>query len=68
VSEALADPSPAKRVSLREGRTIKSSWAGIFLIGCESMERAIEVAVRTPEAPIGEIEVRPIMDLGDLEM
>ena len=77
VTEALADPSMAKRVSVREGRTISSDGpfaeakeflAGIYLIECESMERATEIAARMPEAPIGEIEVRPIMDLGGLEM
>jgi hypothetical protein len=76
VSQALADPSLAKRVAVREGRTITSDGpfaeakeflAGIYLIECESIERAVQVAARTPEAPIGEIEVRPIIDLGDLE-
>jgi len=77
VTEALADPSMAKTVSVREGRTISSDGpfaeakeflAGIYLIECESMERATEIAASMPEAPIGEIEVRPIMDLGGLEM
>jgi hypothetical protein len=77
VTEALADTSLAKRVSEREGKTITSDGpfaeakeilAGIYLIECESIERAIEIAARMPEAPIGEIEVRPIMDLGGPEM
>jgi hypothetical protein len=77
VSEALAAESLAKRVSEREGRTITSDGpfaeakeflAGIYLIECESMDRAMEIATRMPEAPIGEIEVRPIMSLGGTEM
>jgi hypothetical protein len=77
VTEALADTSLARRVSVREGRTITSDGpfaeakellAGIYLIECDSIERAVEIAARMPEAPIGEIEVRPIMDLGGLEM
>jgi hypothetical protein len=77
VTEALADPSLAKLVSVREGRTIASDGpfaeakeflAGIYLVECESIERAVEIAARMPEAPIGEIEVRPVMDLRGLEM
>jgi hypothetical protein len=77
VTEALADTSLAKRVSVREDRTITSDGpfaeakeilAGFYLVECESIERAIELAARMPEAPIGEIEVRPIMDLKGLEM
>ena len=76
-TEALADTSLAKRVSVREGRTITSDGpfaeakeilAGFYLVECESLERALELAARMPEAPIGEIEVRPIMDLKGLEM
>jgi hypothetical protein len=77
VTEALADTALAKRVSVREGRTITSDGpfaeakeilAGFYLVECESVERAVELAARMPEAPIGEIEVRPIMDLRGLEM
>ena len=51
VSEALADPSLAKRVSVREGRTmttdgpfaeVKEHLAGFFLLECENIERAVE--------------------------
>lgn len=77
VSEALADQTLAKRVSVRADRTIsrdgpfgevKEFLAGFYLIDCESLERALEYAARMPEAPVGEIEVRPIMDLGGPEM
>jgi hypothetical protein len=77
VSEALADPSLAKRVSVHEGRTMtsdgpfaeaKEHLAGFFLIECDSMERAIERAARVPEADLGLVEVRPVLDLGGLEM
>jgi hypothetical protein len=73
VTEALADEEVAKRVSVRDGRSItsdgpfaeaKEMLAGFYLIECESEERAIEVAAALPEAPVGEIEVRPVMDLG----
>jgi hypothetical protein len=76
VSEALADPSLTKRVSVREGRTmtsdgpfaeVKEYLAGFFLVECESIERAIEHAARIPEAAHIEVEVRPVLDLGDAQ-
>jgi hypothetical protein len=77
VSEALADPSVASRVSVREGRTVttdgpfgevKEFLAGFYLVECDTFERAMEWAAKMPEAPVGEIEVRPIMDYGAPEM
>jgi hypothetical protein len=77
VSEALADPSLATRVSVCDGQTLTSDGpfaeakellAGFFLLECESVERAVEVAARLPEAELGLVEVRPILNLGGLEM
>src|ERR1700676_2646843 len=72
VSEGLADPSLAKRVSVREGRTItsdgpfaevKEHLAGFYLVECESIDRALEHAARVPEAAYGLVEVRPVLNL-----
>jgi hypothetical protein len=77
VFEALADPSLATRVSVRDGQTLTSDGpfaeakellAGFFLLECESVERAVEIAARVPEAEFGLVEVRPILKLGGLEM
>ena len=77
VSEGLADPSLAKRVSVRDGQTmtsdgpfaeVKEHLAGFYLIECESIERAIEHAARVPDAAYNEVEVRPVLDLSGLEM
>jgi len=77
VSEGLADPSLAKRVSVREGRTMtsdgpfaeaKEHLAGFYLIECESIDRAVEHAARVPDAADGEVEVRPVLDLSGLEL
>jgi hypothetical protein len=77
VTEALADASLTKRVSVRDGQTFTSDGpfaeakellAGFFLLDCESAERAVEVAARLPEASFGLVEVRPILNLGGLEM
>ena len=46
----------------------KEHMAGLFLVEGESDERAIEVAGRIPEAPYGVVEVRPVLDLGGMEM
>jgi len=74
VSEALADPSTAKRVSVQEDRTIttdgpfaeaKELLAGFYLVECDSLDRAIAIAARIPGlAELGLVEVRPVLDLG----
>jgi hypothetical protein len=72
VSEALADPEQAKRVTVRTGRPIasdgpfaeaKEHLAGFYLVDCASIERAVEIAARIPEAAHIEIEVRPVLEL-----
>lgn len=77
VTEALADPSLTRRVTVRDGQTVTSDGpfaeakellAGFFLVECDSMERAVEVAARMPEAELGLIEVRPVLTLGGIEM
>src|SRR5262245_24228380 len=76
VSEALADPSLAKHVSVTEGRTMatdgpfaeaKEQLAGFFLLECESVDHAVEHAARIPEAALGLVEVRPILNLRGIE-
>lgn len=75
-SEGLADPSLAKRVSVRAGSTIatdgpfaevKEYIAGFYLIDCDSTARAVELAAMAPDAARGEVEVRPVLDLSGLE-
>jgi hypothetical protein len=77
VSEGLADPSMAKRVSVREARTmtsdgpfaeVKEHLAGFYLVECDSMERAVELAARAPDATYNEVEVRPVFDRSGLEL
>jgi hypothetical protein len=77
VAEALAEPPLAKRVTVRDGQTMtsdgpfaeaKEQLAGFYLVECDGMERAVAIAARIPEAPVAEIEVRPIMTYAGLEM
>ena len=77
VSEALADPSMGKRLPADAGSVVASSdgpfaevkehLAGFFLIQCEDMDRALEIAARVPEADLGLVEVRPVLQLGGAE-
>ena len=73
VSEALDDPSLTTRVSVRDGQVVTSDGpfaeakelrAGFFLLEVVSHRRAVEVAARLPEAELGLVEVRPVLDLG----
>jgi len=75
VTEALADPSAGKRVTVQDGKAmttdgpfaeVKEHLAGFYLVDCDSVERAVEVASRVPEAEFGMVEVRPVLSLSDL--
>ena len=77
VSEALADPSLTTRVTVRDGQTLtsdgpfaetKEQLGGFYLLECESHERAVEIAARVPEAELGLVEVRPVLELGGTEL
>jgi hypothetical protein len=76
VTEALADASQTKRVTVSEGRVTtdgpfaeaKEQLAGFFLLDCESIDRAVNIAARMPEAEYGLVEVRPVLELGGTEM
>ncbi len=77
VTEALADASLTKRVTVQGSETITSDGpfaeakellAGFFLVECASAERAVEIAARVPEAELGLVEVRPTMELSGFEM
>ena len=75
---ALADPSTAKTVRLRDGAVAatdgpfaeaKEQFAGYITIDCESEERALEIARRWPDPRFGgAIEVRALMDESGAEM
>jgi hypothetical protein len=76
VSEALADPSHTMHVTVRGGRTltgdgpfaeVKELLAGFYLVECETIDRAAEIAARVPEAVAGRLEVRPVMTYSGLD-
>jgi hypothetical protein len=70
VSEALADESLTKRVTVADGQTltsdgpfaeVKEHLAGFYLVECDTMQRAVEIAARLPLAAYGLVEVRPVL-------
>jgi hypothetical protein len=75
-SEGLADPSLARWVSVRDGRTVtsdgpfaevKEHLAGFYLIDCDSFAEAVEWAAKVPDAAFTEVEVRPVLDMSGWE-
>jgi hypothetical protein len=76
-SEALGDPGTGRRLPpdpdvdfATDGpfAEAKEFVAGFILIDTVSLERALEVAARVPEAGLGLVEVRPTMDLSAFDL
>jgi hypothetical protein len=74
--EGLQPVDTARRVSVRDGRTItsdgpfaevKEHLAGFYLVDVADMDEAVAIAARVPDAAFGEVEVRPVYDLSRLE-
>jgi hypothetical protein len=69
-SAPLADASHTKRFAVRDEQLhttdgpyaeAKEHLAGFYVVDCESVERAVEVGAKMPEAAYGMVEVRPTM-------
>ena len=72
--EALHPTSEATTVRIRDGKTLttdgpfaetKEQLGGYYLVDCSNLDDAIEAAARIPSAPMGSVEVRPIMEFPD---
>jgi hypothetical protein len=75
-SEALTYPEDGRQVWRRADGSISSDGpyaevkehlAGFFLVDVAGLDRAVEIAGRVPEADMGLVEVRPVLDLASLE-
>lgn len=75
-TEGLADPSNTRTVRVQGGVPVvtdgplaeaREHFGGYLIVDCESIERAIEIAARWPNARFCAMEVRPIMDAGGVE-
>jgi hypothetical protein len=76
-SQMLQDAQRAKSVRIRNGRLsatdgpfaeVKEYLAGFYLVDCDSMERALEVAAKVPGAEDMGVEVRPVLDNAAMDM
>ena len=45
----------------------KEALGGFYIVDCASTEEALEWAARLPEARVGGVEVRPLLEFGALE-
>ena len=78
LSEALAEPSVAKRVTSVDRRLTattdgpfaeaKEHLAGFYLVDCESEARVLEIAACVPDAVWGLVEVRPVLDTSEWDL
>src|ERR687895_577393 len=67
---ALADPSNSRAIRVRDGAPAvtdgpyveaKEHLAGYCLLECASLERALEIAARWPDARFNGVELRPLV-------
>ena len=68
----LNAPEQTRTVRVRDGKVsavdgpyaeAKEYLAGYYLVDCENIERAVEIASRIPDAALTGVEVRPVMTL-----
>jgi hypothetical protein len=73
----VADQVQAKTVRMRDGAPAvtdgpyleaKEYIGSFYIVDCESLERAIEIAAEMPSAELTEIEIRPLMHEAGAEM
>ena len=76
-TDPLADPLQTKTVRVSGGVPVvtdgplaeaKEHFGGYLIVDVDGIERAVEIAVRWPSASFAPLEVRPIMDVGGVEM
>ena len=69
--DELDSPTTATTVRVRDGETLttdgpftetKETLGGYFLLDCEDLDEAIELAAKIPAARGGAVEVRPIVE------
>jgi hypothetical protein len=67
------DPREARTVRVRDGETLvtdgpyaetKEQVGGIFVVECDDLDDAIEVASRVPLARKAAVEIRPLVEAG----
>lgn len=73
--EALTPSATATTLRIRDGKRMvtdgpfiesKELLGGFYLIDCASIDEALDWAARLPDAKLGSIEVRPLLDVDEL--
>jgi hypothetical protein len=73
--EALTPSATARTLRIRDGRRMvtdgpfiesKEILGGYYLVECDSIEQALDWAAQLPDAKIGSIEVRELLDVDAL--
>jgi hypothetical protein len=73
--EALTPSATATTLRIRDGKRMvtdgpfiesKEILGGFYLVECASIDEALEWAARLPDARIGSIEIRPVLDLDEM--
>ncbi|HWF51085.1 MAG TPA: YciI family protein [Solirubrobacteraceae bacterium] len=76
-TDPLADPAQTKTVRVSGGAPVitdgplaeaKEHFGGYLVVDCETIDRAVEIAGQWPSSRFAPLEVRPIMDIGGVEM
>lgn len=71
--DALQPTSTATTVRVNNGKTLatdgpfaetKEQLGGFYILDCQDLDEAIELAAKIPAAQEGCVEIRPIMELG----
>jgi hypothetical protein len=69
--EALMPTTSATTVRVRDGKTLttdgpfaetKEQLGGYYVVTCQNLDEAIDIAARIPGAQRGSVEVRPIVE------
>lgn len=68
---ALQPTSSATTVRIRDGKTMitdgpfaetKEQLAGFYILDCKDLDEAMAMAARVPDAVVGSIEIRPVVE------
>lgn len=71
--DALQPTSTATTVRLHHGKTVasdgpfaetKEQLGGFYILDCQDLDEAIELAAKIPAAQAGAVEIRPILEMG----
>src|SRR5829696_4978449 len=77
ISAALAGPVTMRTIRVRDGVLASTDGpyaeateylVGYYMVVCDGLERATEIAARIPDARWERVEIRPAMDVAGLEM